>query len=62
MGRAQLFVDMHSHVDGNQTLWQVHELTDTIEQAVQGVIPGADVTVHPEPRIEPPESTKIAGV
>jgi cation diffusion facilitator family transporter len=49
---AQLFVDMHVHTDGNQTLHQAHLLTEEIERAVREVVPEADVTVHPEPRPE----------
>ena len=44
-----LFIDLHVLVDGNQTLFAAHELTDTIESAIQQLVPGADVTVHPEP-------------
>ena len=44
-----LFIDLHVLVDGQQTLAQAHALTVTIENAIQGVAPGADVTVHPEP-------------
>ena len=44
-----LFVDLHVLVDGQQTLQQAHELTETIEGVIQGIVPGADVTVHPEP-------------
>ena len=44
-----LFVDLHVLVDGALTLSQAHGLTETIEAAIQGVAPGADVTVHPEP-------------
>ncbi len=47
------FVDVHVLLDGNQTLRQAHDLTDEIERAIQGVLPEADVTVHPEPRAEP---------
>lgn len=43
------FVDLHVLVDGNQTLTQAHDLTETIERAIQDIVPGADVTVHPEP-------------
>jgi cation diffusion facilitator family transporter len=46
---AQLFVDMHVHVDGTQTLESAHALTEEIERAVQAVAPDSDVTVHPEP-------------
>jgi cation diffusion facilitator family transporter len=44
-----LFIDLHVLVDGNQTLFAAHALTETIEGVIQAVAPGADVTVHPEP-------------
>ena len=44
-----LFVDLHVLVDGGQTLTQAHDLTEFIEDAIHGVAPQADVTVHPEP-------------
>ncbi len=43
------FVDLHVLVDGNQTLKQAHALTEDIEEAIQKLMPHADVTVHPEP-------------
>jgi cation diffusion facilitator family transporter len=46
---AQLFVDVHVLIDGNRTLWDVHALSDEAERVVQGIVPRADVTVHPEP-------------
>jgi cation diffusion facilitator family transporter len=52
----QLFVDMHVHVDGEQTLRQAHVLTDEIERAVQTVLPEADVTVHAEPLPDAPRA------
>ncbi len=45
----ELFIDLHVLVDGNQTLTQAHELTDTIEAKIRDIAPQADVTVHPEP-------------
>ncbi len=45
-----LFADIHVLVDGNQTLRAAHDLTEQIERAIQELVPGADVTVHPEPR------------
>jgi len=48
-----VFVDVHVLVDGNQALSQAHALTEVIEQTIQVIAPGADVTVHPEP-VEPP--------
>lgn len=50
-----LFVDAHVLVDGNQTLFQAHALTEKIEMAIRDLAPGADVTVHPEP-VSIPES------
>lgn len=46
---ARLFIDLHILVDGQQTLTQAHRLTDIVENAIQAIAPGADVTVHPEP-------------
>jgi len=36
-------------VDGNQTLFQAHALTERIEEAIAAIAPGSDITVHPEP-------------
>jgi cation diffusion facilitator family transporter len=44
-----LFIDLHVLVDGNQTLFEAHALTERIEEAIAEIAPGADVTVHPEP-------------
>jgi cation diffusion facilitator family transporter len=44
-----LFIDLHVLVDGNQSLFEAHALTEVIEGVIQEVVPGADVTVHPEP-------------
>lgn len=51
---AQHFIDVHILMDGNLTLKQAHALTDEIERVIQQLVPGADVTVHPEPLAEPP--------
>ena len=51
------FVDLHITVDGDQSLRAAHELTERVEQAVEAMLPGADVTVHPEPA---PVGTKPA--
>jgi len=42
-------------VDGEQSLRAAHDLTERVEQAVEAILPGADVTVHPEPAPIPPE-------
>ncbi|MBN2356473.1 cation transporter [candidate division KSB1 bacterium] len=47
---SRTFIDAHILVDGEQTLEQVHQLTDTIEKAIHNVIANGDVTVHPEPK------------
>jgi len=52
------FVDLHITVDGEQSLRAAHDLTERVEQAVAEMLPGADVTVHPEPApagTKPPE-------
>jgi cation diffusion facilitator family transporter len=43
------FVDLHITVDGEQSLRAAHALTERVEQAVEVILPGVDVTVHPEP-------------
>jgi cation diffusion facilitator family transporter len=45
----KLFIDLHVLVDGRQTLFEAHALTETIEGVIQQIAPDADVTVHPEP-------------
>jgi cation diffusion facilitator family transporter len=47
------FVDLHITVDGDQPLRAAHALTERVEQAVEALLPGADVTVHPEPAAPP---------
>ena len=49
------FVDLHITVDGEQSLRAAHALTERVEQAVEAILPGADVTVHPEPAPAPPQ-------
>ncbi|MCS7011132.1 MAG: cation diffusion facilitator family transporter [Anaerolineales bacterium] len=46
---ARWFIDLHVTMDGNIHLSRAHAATELIEQAVQDVLPGADVTVHVEP-------------
>jgi cation diffusion facilitator family transporter len=53
----QFFVDIHVLMDGNQTLEEAHTLTETIETAIEEELPGADVTVHPEPWEPPSQET-----
>ncbi len=45
----QVFVDAHILVDPDLTIVEAHELTDKIEAMIRQIIPGADITVHPEP-------------
>lgn len=44
-----MFVDVHILLDEKQSFADVHAVTEDVEKAVQTVLPGADVTVHPEP-------------
>lgn len=50
------FVDIHILVRGDKTLREVHQLTDLIETVIQGILPNADVTVHPEPENAEPNT------
>lgn len=43
------FVDLHITLDGGQPLRDAHAVTERVEQLVSRFLPGADVTVHPEP-------------
>jgi ferrous-iron efflux pump FieF len=43
------FVDLHITLDGRQPLEDAHAVTEQVERMVSEVLPGADVTVHPEP-------------
>jgi len=52
------FVDLHVLLDGGQTLESAHDLTERIEEAVQKVLPDADVTVHPEPKPTDPDLSR----
>jgi len=47
------FVDLHITLDGGQPLRDAHAVTERVEQLVGEVLPGADVTVHPEPTPAP---------
>lgn len=54
-GGPQIFVDVHVNVPNDYTFTQVHDLTTRVEEAIQAVLPMADVTVHPEP-VQPAET------
>jgi cation diffusion facilitator family transporter len=54
------FVDLHISLDGDLPLHVAHELTERVEQAVDEILPGADVTVHPEPKPAPRPSGALA--
>jgi cation diffusion facilitator family transporter len=45
----QVFVDAHILVHPDLTIVEAHDLTEKIEAVIQQIIPGADITVHPEP-------------
>ncbi len=50
------FVDLHITLDGNLPLYAAHALTEEVERVVGTILPGADVTVHPEPGSAPTDS------
>jgi len=47
---AHLFVDVHVLVDGDLPTRDTHALTEVLEQKVDEIYPGADVTIHVEPK------------
>jgi cation diffusion facilitator family transporter len=47
---ARKFVDFHLLVPGQWTVQEAHDFTERIEEAVRSALPGAEVTVHIEPR------------
>jgi len=47
---AHLFVDVHVLVDGDLPTRETHALTEVLEQKVDELFPGADVTIHVEPK------------
>jgi len=49
----QYFVDLHITLDGALPLREAHAVTERVEKAVEEILPGADVTVHPEPSAAP---------
>jgi cation diffusion facilitator family transporter len=51
------FADCHLLVPGAWTVARAHELSERVEQAVAGVMPGLELTLHVEP-IEAPVSYK----
>lgn len=48
-GGPQIFVDVQVTMPYDDTFAEVHDLATRVEQAIQAVLPQADVTVHPEP-------------
>lgn len=53
----RVFIDLHVTLDGNMPLKEAHRLTDAIEERIQGAIPGGDITVHPEPDGQTPQTS-----
>lgn len=47
---AQVFIDMHVLMDAGLSLKEAHALTSSVEKVIHALEPGADVTVHPEPK------------
>jgi divalent metal cation (Fe/Co/Zn/Cd) transporter len=46
----QLFVDAHILVKPSLSIVEAHDLTEKVEARIHDVAPGADITVHPEPK------------
>ncbi len=43
------FVDAHVLMDDDLTLWEAHELTESVEERVREALPNTEVTFHTEP-------------
>ncbi len=46
---AQTFADIHLELDAGMDLEKAHQLTDLVEREIFKLMPGVDITVHPEP-------------
>jgi divalent metal cation (Fe/Co/Zn/Cd) transporter len=46
----RFFVDMTVEVDRNLSFERTHRIAEDVEACVQGVVPGADVVIHTDPR------------
>jgi cation diffusion facilitator family transporter len=46
----EYFIDAHILADPKLDLTKVHQLTEDIETAIRQILPGADVTIHAEPK------------
>ncbi len=46
---ANVFIDAHVLVKGAISLEETHTLMDEVENVIHAIVPGADVTIHPEP-------------
>jgi len=47
---ARFFVDMNLGVDRNLSFERTHAIAEAVESEVQGIVPGADVVIHTDPR------------
>lgn len=45
----QVFIDAHILVERDQSIVDAHAITEQIERVIHGLVPNADVIVHPEP-------------
>lgn len=47
----QTFIDLHVCIRGEISLREAHSLTEEIERVILKILPGSDITVHPEPGV-----------
>jgi cation diffusion facilitator family transporter len=47
---ANLFIDAHVVLEDKLPLVDVHSLLNRLEDEIRDIAPGADITIHPEPR------------
>jgi ferrous-iron efflux pump FieF len=54
----QVFIQMHLDIDGNMSLQEAHDISDSVEMRLMDEYPDSEAIVHQDPvRVQPPPST-----
>ena len=46
---ARMFIELHLELDGNATLFVVHDITENVEQLIKNRFPQAEIIIHQDP-------------
>jgi len=57
----RFFIDFHVTLDGRHSLDAAHALVEVVENRVEGLVPGSDVTVHADPGRSPSGAETLPG-